>query len=273
MNIFKHSRKDLYLVLVCFVNVCALLMFALLFNSISPVESIVFTILLVAFYCTNYQCVSHNFIHNEFFNSKVLNTLFSAMNSMAMGLPQTLYYHHHMNHHRYNNDVIDPETRTTKDISSLYRYGKNGEVENILSYSFIGFFRIDLVALAKRAKTRLQKRILLIETLSVFFFWAVLIFISAKFFFLFYLPIWYLGQVAALMENYFEHYGATSGDRRRDSVSCYGKLYNLLWFNNGYHQEHHFAPTVHWTQIQEVSEKLPLPSQRVVVKGAHFFNF
>jgi fatty acid desaturase len=30
-------------------------------------------------------------------------------------------------------------------------------------------------------------------------------------------------------------------------VSYYGKLFNLLYFNEGYHQEHHIAPSCHWT--------------------------
>lgn len=269
---FKHSKKDLYLVLVCLFNLFCLIYFAYFFKTDLGPLSILVGLVLVALYCTNYQCVSHNFIHNEFFKSKELNFFFSLLNSMAMGLPQSLYYEHHMNHHRYNNDMKDPETKTTKDISSLYRYSNGDRPENILTYSFIGFFRIDLYALWKRAKTRERKILQFSELLAVLMFWTYLISISSKYFFLFYLPVWYLGQVCALMENYFEHLGATSGDRRRDSVSCYSKWYNILWFNNGYHQEHHFSPTVHWTEISSVTDKLPLTNRRIV-NGAHFMNY
>ena len=74
-------------------------------------------------------------------------------------------------------------------------------------------------------------------------------------------------------EHYLEHYGATPGDRRTDSVSSYGRLYNLIWFNNGYHQEHHFRPQVHWTRVPEVKSLLPPESERRTVRGAHWFNF
>lgn len=264
--IFKHSKKDAILVMICLTNVGLILYFAKQFTTFSFSEAFVAGLFLVGFYCTNYQCVSHNFIHNNFFKNKSLNTLFSIINSMAMGLPQTLYYHHHMNHHRFTNGE--------KDISSLFKYsGENQErEEGILSYSFIGFFRIDLLALAKRAKKPQDKRLLVMETLGVLLLWGLLISINWKFFLVFYLPVWYLGQVAALMENYFEHYGTKPGNRETDSVSCYGKIYNLLWFNNGYHQEHHFAPTVHWTKITEVRKKLPDESQRRIVKYAHFTN-
>ena len=267
--IFKHSKKDMFLVIICILNVLGFVFLASNFNDESLFSKVLYALFFVCLYCTNYQCVSHNFIHNQFFVSPKLNFMFSLFNSMAMGLPQSIYYQHHMNHHRFNNDELGNEGQT-KDISSLYRYGKDNKEEGILSYSFIGFFRIDLIELAKRNKR--EKRLLLkYEILSVAFFWGILIYLSPKFFFFFYLPVWYLGQVAALMENYFEHYGATSGDRKRDSVSCYNKIYNLLWFNNGYHQEHHFSPTTHWTKINSV--KKSLPDDRKIITGAHFLNW
>jgi len=262
--IFKHSKKDLLLVTICILNVLAIIAMAAIFNDISSLKAIGVAVVIIGFYCTNYQCVSHNFIHNNFFVNKKLNKVFSVLNSMAMGLPQTLYYHHHMNHHRFTN--------SEKDISSLFNHSKEEVEEGILSYSFIGFFRIDLLALAKKAKKKEDKNLLILETLGVLAFWGFLISLDWKFFLTFYLPVWYLGQVAALMENYFEHYGTKPGDRKTDSVSCYGKLYNLLWFNNGYHQEHHYSPTVHWTRIKEVKTRLPSEHDRKVVKLAHFTN-
>ena len=89
----------------------------------------------------------------------------------------------------------------------------------------------------------------------------------------FYLPVWYLGIAAAQAENFLEHYSARPGDRTADSVSCYGSLYNLLRFNHGYHQEHHYRPQVHWTRVPELKHLLPPESDRRVVRWAHWFNF
>src|SRR2546430_13431436 len=33
--------------------------------------------------------------------------------------------------------------------------------------------------------------------------------------------------------------------------SSYGKIYNWLFFYNGYHAEHHFRPKVHWTKMEK----------------------
>ena len=93
-------------------------------------------------------------------------------------------------------------------------------------------------------------------------------------FLFFYLPVWYLGQVAAMAErDYVEHHGAIPGDRKTDSVSAYGRLYNFIWFPNGYHQEHHWKPQVHWTEVPMLRAQLPPETSRRVVRAAHWLNF
>src|SRR4051812_16468530 len=47
-------------------------------------------------YCWNLQCISHNFIHNPFFNNPWLNRAFGVLESLAIGVPHLLYHHYHM---------------------------------------------------------------------------------------------------------------------------------------------------------------------------------
>jgi fatty acid desaturase len=58
------------------------------------------------------------------------------------------------------------------------------------------------------------------------------------------------------MENYYEHVGADAQSRFSNSVSYYGRLYNLLLCNEGYHQEHHLRPQAHWTQRPTIRTEL-----------------
>ena len=210
---------------------------------------------------TNYQCIAHNFIHLPFFNSKILNQFFSILNTLGLGVPQSIYRLHHLNHHRFNN-------RPDGDMSSTYRYGKNGKEENIVTYSLLGVIRTDLVGLyQKGSKT---SKLPVIETLTLLAFLTILALFNWKLCLVYLIPSYLGGQVFAVWENYCEHHHADPNDRQRDSVSCYNSIYNFLWFNNGYHQEHHLSPQVHWTEIPMVKNELP--SDRVIVKGCHLTN-
>ena len=68
-----------------------------------------------------------------------------------------------------------------------------------------------------------------------------------------YVPAFYCGWFLALLENYFEHHRASNQQSRfADSVSYYGRWYNVFMFNEGYHQEHHLKPHLHWTRRPDV---------------------
>jgi fatty acid desaturase len=273
IRFFAHSRSDGLLVLLAFVQFGGLVYGVATLAAMHWVVSLALGLLSAFLMGTNFQCVAHNFIHNPFFTSRRLNAAFSLFNSLLVGGPQTLYRLHHLNHHRYNNDLPDPETGTTRDLSSTYRFGKPPKEEGFLSYSLFGYFRSDFGALLTEAERRGLKSAVRREFLAVHVMLAVFGWLNSLGLVAFYLPVWLLGNIFAQAENYLEHHGATPGDRTTDSVSCYGRLYNLVWFNNGYHQEHHYRPQLHWTRLPEVKALLPGETERRVVRGAHWFNF
>jgi Fatty acid desaturase len=82
---------------------------------------------------------------------------------------------------------------------------------------------------------------LLIETALVAGLWLVLALIWPTFFFGRYLPGWLLGLGLCQLQGTFEH--------ARGTTSHYGRLYNALFFNDGYHTEHHEHPGEHWTGL------------------------
>src|SRR5204862_494026 len=87
--------------------------------------------------------IGHNFIHNPFFRSKILNRLFGVTQSIACCFSQTYYNAVHMRHHKGNSDRQD-ENGDTIDWLSIYRHGHDGEAENPWSYVFLGFLDPDL---------------------------------------------------------------------------------------------------------------------------------
>lgn len=55
---------------------------------------------------------------------------------------------------------------------------------------------------------------------------------------------WAGGLLLCAMQGHYEHV--------RGTVSHYGRAYNLAFFNDGYHVEHHARPGLHWTALPAV---------------------
>ena len=72
--------------------------------------------------------------------------------------------------------------------------------------------------------------------------WAALAWLAPLFFVAVYLPGYALGLGLCWLQGHFEHAGGTT--------SHYGRLYNWLFFNDGYHVEHHLRPGEHWSRLR-----------------------
>jgi hypothetical protein len=71
--------------------------------------------------------------------------------------------------------------------------------------------------------------------------WMGLFVMAPSFFLTVYLPGYVFGLGLCLLQGHFEHaHGLTSH---------YGRVYNTLFLNDGYHAEHHAHPSVHWRRL------------------------
>jgi hypothetical protein len=73
--------------------------------------------------------------------------------------------------------------------------------------------------------------------------WALLLAQWPGLFLTAYLPGYLLGLGLCWLQGHYEHH--------RGTVSHHGRLYNLLFFNDGYHIEHHERPGLHWTRLPQ----------------------
>jgi fatty acid desaturase len=252
---FRHSPYDAFPALGG-VAIVAVHVSSFVFFKQLPTWALVAAFLAVAYsYLWNLQSISHNFIHNPFFNSPWLNRAYSVLETVALGVPHVLYHHYHMNHHFGDNDAKGPDG-TTKDWSSIYRHGRGTAPESFWRYVLLSFWRVEVGPVLRTAARHHHLTQVAVESAVLGAFWATMALVSWKFFAFFYLPSYYLGWMASYAEGYLEHYGCKPGNPYANSVSSYNGLYNLLWFNNGYHQEHHWDPKCHWTRMHQLHEKL-----------------
>jgi fatty acid desaturase len=84
-------------------------------------------------------------------------------------------------------------------------------------------------------------RVGLAETGMIAALWIGLVWTDPQFLATVYLPGYLAGLALCHVHGHFEH--------ARGTTSCYGRLYNLLFFNDGYHVEHHLRPGEHWTRL------------------------
>jgi Fatty acid desaturase len=82
---------------------------------------------------------------------------------------------------------------------------------------------------------------LCLETVAILGLWAFLLIRVPGLFLMAYLPGLLAGLALCSLHGHLEHAHGTT--------SHHGTLYNLLFFNDGYHVEHHAHPAEHWTTL------------------------
>ena len=259
MKLWKHSRLDAILFVLTLTQFTLYWVWAVNLESWSWSVNLAFGCLTLLLAIHNYTISSHEFSHLPWFTLDCLNRSFSLYNSVNLGFPFILFKYQHLDHHRHNNSLDDP--------ISTWRHGRNGNQEHWLSYALLGLFRDEFRSALREIKEKQQLANLRSEAFAVV---AVLIcwgWMNWRFLVFAWAPTFFVAQAVARMSNYFGHFNATDVNNRiADSVNYYGRLWNLLMCNEGYHQEHHIRPQVHWSRRKEVQIEF---EERMELAGAY----
>ncbi|HEX2313177.1 MAG TPA: fatty acid desaturase [Thermomonospora sp.] len=279
MRIWKNSRWDALLLAFGVAQFAVMVWLAAGWADASPALRAAGFVLVVAMTAYNIIVVSHLFTHVPWFVSDRLNALVSLLNSANIGQSVQAYHLTHVrNHHRFNNDPKAPDG-TTRDTTSTYRRGEDGEHAPLLPYALggalgtlagrgretllvvrlwrVGPAETELLSLAARREPRRSRELRQVQADRAAHCVALALFaaLSWQWTLMCYLPAFYLALAAVNVQNYYRHYGADPANRAADSVSHYGRIYNLLTFNDGFHQEHHLSPATHWSRLPAVRER------------------
>ena len=255
-RVFRYSRFDAIPVAAALLQLAYLMALFVFFPRL-PVWSLVpLGFIWAVSISWNINGISHNFLHNPYFRSPALNRAFSVIESVTVGFSQVFYEQVHKDHHKGNADLPDANG-STRDPLSIYKHGRDGQPENIWSYVFLSYFRDDPKAIYRSIRRR--SPVLAkwgVFEIALFVTTYVAMGIANWRFIVFLLPCYYIGNCLSYLNGFYLHFGGNPDVPLAWGVSSYHKLYNRLWFNNGYHAEHHYRPRVHWTDMQSLHEQL-----------------
>ena len=96
-----------------------------------------------------------------------------------------------------------------------------------------------------RYRLRVTREIAL-QAALVLSMWVVMAALAPVFFTAVYLPGYVLGLLLCAVHGHYEHAAGTT--------SHYGRVYNALCFNDGYHVEHHRHPSAAWSTLPRYRE-------------------
>src|SRR5207237_6410756 len=142
-RIFAHTRWDAIPVVAALLHCAYFFGMFYLFPRLPVWVMLILGFIYSVSISWNINGISHNFIHNPYFRSAMLNRLFSIVESVTVCFGQVFYECIHMQHHKGNADRPD-EHGESVDWISIYKHGHEGEGEGAFKYKFWRFFRLDM---------------------------------------------------------------------------------------------------------------------------------
>lgn len=227
-----------------FIFLCLL---AIVFSfSISLTWSSVFLVLLLSFLMFICWQINHNIMHLSIFEFESLNIITNIFLSLACGFPVTLlYYPHVVNHH--------PNACNEKDWAGSQLVKNDTGIWRIIKYVFLA----NLAITKKRPKnifyglSNSKKASLALEILFLLSFVFFYLRFSPLHFIIFYFVPSNIAMSSLVFMNFFLHDGCDYNSEKFNSKTFTNKIANYFFFNNGYHQAHHFKPKLHWSELPD----------------------
>jgi fatty acid desaturase len=184
--------------------------------------------------------VLHNHMHVPIAFAPALRWGVSRSLGLACGFAYRGYYIHHFNHHKFNDGPGD--------------WGKRRPGESVFGYCarwtltpWVWPFGI-VGKVWGGCKTRKDKLELLLDFALVDgSLLALVLWRPAQG--LAYFGMLLVGQFCIYWLNLAAHHGTNHSHRDQLGVTSTSRLYNLFFFNAGYHQLHHVKPQVPWRDL------------------------
>ena len=219
-------------------------------------QTVLFVLPLSCYLAIACGVIAHNHNHCPTFARSKANHAFGHVLTLFYGYPTLMWIPtHNMNHHRFVN--------RPGDATITWRYTNAHNLFIALTYFFVSsYFQSGpierYIGYAKEHNPRLYRRIMFQYAVWLGFIFGTLTLALAI------CPHWYMGlflwlgavvvpavcSLSMIMFfNYIQHVHADAYSAQDHSRNFTGKIFNFLFFNNGYHTAHHDNPNLHWSAL------------------------
>ena len=202
--------------------------------------------------------IAHNHNHRATFQGRRWNNGFGHVLTFFYGYPTLMWIPtHSLNHHHYVN--------RPGDATATWRYTNKHNLWVALTYPFVsGYFQSfpirEYISKVKKQKPELYSRIRFQYILWIGAY--VLMGVLAGYlhhhkqtglglyvwFFSVILPA-IASSTTIMFFNFIQHVHTDAWSDHDHSRNFTGRVFNFLFFNNGYHTAHHNSPALHWSEL------------------------
>ncbi len=209
--------------------------------------------------------IAHNHNHRPTFVGRRFNNLFGHLLTVFYGYPTMMWVPtHNLNHHHFTN--------RPGDATITWRYTNRHNLFVVMTYPLVSsYFQSEpiqrYIARAKLTNRGLYQRIIVQYAIWIGVYLLMLALAALLhhrvrtglglyvWFFSLVLPA--ICSVTLIMVfNYIQHVHADAWSELDHSRNFTGKVFNLLFFNNGFHTAHHEQPGLHWSALPAAHARL-----------------
>lgn len=210
----------------------------------------------------------HDHAHRRVFTRPWMNRWFGRTWGVAAGWPAAWWQYAHV--------VVHHRRLLSEDDWTLPRRRADGRFEGVHRYSLLHYpwryaagMRREWRAASRATRRRLRREGLWFLALFSIPFWIDPWMALG----LWVLPAWLANALVVGPGMVAQHAGRRApapGHELAHSNTFTSRLFNLAFFNIGYHVEHHTWPHVHWSDLPALHERV---RGRLVREGAHVVPF
>ena len=196
--------------------------------------------------------INHNIGHVPIWTSPALNQLTENVAGTLRGVPLFLFKTIHVDsHHRYN--------QGEKDATRVCRVGEHNHILGYLAYPLFTLGPVRTLRKEYFSSISFRSaafRKIIIQHVLLFLLWSVSLYINWQKALLFILIPQLIGIHFLMASNYLQHAQCEVGSAHNHSRNFIGRIFNLLFFNVGYHTAHHLDQKIHWTKLPKAHQAI-----------------